>query len=131
MTEFYFLSLEQIHDLHRESLERYGGADGVRDAGLLDAAVAMPAAQFGGEYLHASLYDKAAAYLFHLCQNHPYRDGNKRTALAAALLFLDAHGRACTASVDQLEQLTLAVARSELDKPTIAAFFEQYTTPRT
>jgi len=125
-----FLTHDQIHELHRVSLERYGGADGVRDIGLLDAAINMPMAQFGGDFLHEDLFEMAAAYLFHICQNHPYRDGNKRTALAAALVFLHANGHACTATNDELEAVTLTVARGEADKPTLAAFFRERTTPR-
>jgi death-on-curing protein len=125
-----FPTLDQVHALHHQSLERYRGADGVRDAGLLDAAINMPMAQFGGAYLHEELFEMAAAYLFHICQNHPYRDGSKRTALAAALVFLHANGYDCTATNDELEAITLTVARGEADKPTIAAFFERRTTPR-
>ncbi len=124
-----FLTLEQVHALHRQSLERYGGADGLRDAGLLDAAINMPMAQFGGAFLHEDLFEMAAAYLFHLCQNHPYRDGKKRTALAAALVFLHANGYDCTATNDELEAITLTVARGEADKPTLAAFFRERTAP--
>ena len=70
-----------------DQVRRYGGTYGVRDPALLSSALAMPSATFEGKYLHKSLFDQAAAYAFHICQNHPFMDGNKRTALASALVF--------------------------------------------
>jgi len=76
----------------QDQVRRYGGTYGVRDPELLSSALAMPAATFEGRFLHRDLYQQAAAYAFHLCQNHPFVDGNKRTALAAALVFLSLNG---------------------------------------
>jgi len=83
-----FLSLDEILEIHAEQVERYGGSSGLRDAAGLESAVATPQATFGGEFLHASIPAMAAAYLFHICQNHPFIDGNKRTAANAAITFL-------------------------------------------
>jgi len=129
MAPLRFLDVRDVLALHEETIAIEGGMAGVRDHGLLDSAVAMPRAQFGGEYLHKNIFDMAAAYLFHIAGNHPFHDGNKRAALIACLTFLRENGHACTASVGQLEQLTLAVARSGLDKPTIAAFLQEHTQP--
>ena len=78
-----FLDLDFVLRIHLSLIERYGGEPGVRDIGLLHSAIAMPQASFGGEFLHEDLFEKAAAYLFHIVQNHPFMDGNKRTGAAA------------------------------------------------
>lgn len=84
MTEPIFLSFEDVIEIHRDQIVRYGGASGVRDIGLLQSAVLMPLAQFEGKFLHKDLFEMAAAYLFHLAKNHPFVDGNKRVGLVAA-----------------------------------------------
>lgn len=73
--ELVFLSLDEILEIHEQPIERYGGSQGLRDAAGLESAVATPQATFGGEFLHPSIPAMAAAYLFHLCQNHPFVDG--------------------------------------------------------
>jgi death-on-curing protein len=83
-----YLSLEDILALHQDQIEHYGGNRGIRDIGLLISAVEMPKATFEGQFLHEDLYEMAAAYLFHIVQNHPFIDGNKRTGLATAIAFL-------------------------------------------
>ena len=81
-----FLEMKHIGEILQDQLARYGGEYGIRDVGLTESAVATPHAQFGGELLHADPVAQAAAYLFHLCSNHPYLDGNKRVALASAMI---------------------------------------------
>ena len=83
-----FLNLAEVLEIHRDQIERYGGQAGIRDLGLLQSALAMPAAGFGGRYLHEDLLEMAAVYLFHIARNHPFVDGNKRTGAVAALVFL-------------------------------------------
>jgi death-on-curing protein len=83
-----FLDLEDVMELHAEALRRHGGTDGSRDAGLLESALAQPSASFGGQWAHGDLFAMAAAYAFHIAENQPVLDGNKRTALAAAIAFL-------------------------------------------
>ena len=92
MNEPDFLTVDDVLLLHEEQLEHYGGGTGVRDAALLDAAIGMPQQSFGGALVHEDLFAMAAAYAFHIAQNQPFIDGNKRTALAAALVFLDLNG---------------------------------------
>lgn len=87
-----FLSVEDVIRIHDEQIAAYGGAAGVRDRGLLESAVAMPRASFDEAYLHEDLAYMAAAYAFHIAQNQPFLDGNKRTGLVAALVFLDLNG---------------------------------------
>lgn len=85
MESIWFLDLDRALRMHRSLIEAYGGSDGLRDAGLLESALAMPQASFDGQYLHADLFEMAAAYLYHIVQNHPFVDGNKRTGAASRL----------------------------------------------
>jgi len=105
-----FLELEQVLRLHRSMIERYGGIDGTRDPGLLESALAMPRASFGGTFLHADLWEMAAAYLFHIVQNHPFLDGNKRTGAAAAIVFLSMNDVDVEEDEDGLVEITHATA---------------------
>ena len=86
-SKFEFLTVDDVLAIAADQVERYGGAFGVRDFGLLESAVSAPLATFGGEYLYRDLCEFASAYLFSLAKNHPFVDGNKRTATAAALVF--------------------------------------------
>ena len=117
-----FLTVEQVERVHRSMLEAYGGLDGLRDAGLLASAVAMPQATYDGEWLHADLFEMAAAYLFHLVKNHPYIDGNKRVGASCALIFLDLNGVKVEADEDGVVEITLRAATGSADKSDIAAF---------
>lgn len=119
-----FLTVEQVISIHRRMIERYGGDGAIRDVGLIDSAVVMPQQTFGGAYLHRTIGSMAAAYLFHLCANHGFVDGNKRTAAGAALVFLDANGYEVAFTIDELEQITLDVAGSVLHKERLTALFE-------
>lgn len=121
-----FLQVEDVLMLHSNQVDLYGGEHGVRDLGLLDSAVAQPRATFGGEFLHADLFDMAAAYMFHIVQNHPFLDGNKRTGLVAALAFLDLNDVDIEAPKGSLYDLTIAAATGQADKPQIAAFFRSH-----
>jgi len=111
-----FLDLDRLLRLPMSLFERYGGASGVRDMGLLYSAIAMPQAGFGGEFLHKGLFEMAAAYLFHIVQNHPFVDGNKRTGTGAAVIFLDLNGVEIDADEEGLVDLTLRVAQGEAGK---------------
>lgn len=122
-----FLTVEEVLYIHQRCIEEHGGSLELRDRGLLESAVAMPAAQFSGAYLHASPSAMAAAYLFHLCKNHPFVDGNKRIALAAAEVFLELNGFELSADDAAVEQLTLGVADSSISKEQATEFFQQHT----
>ena len=123
--KFLFLSIKQIDLLHLEVLKEFGGADGLRDRGLLESALEMPRATFDGKLLHKNLSAIAAAYLFHTCRNHPFIDGNKRVALGAALIFIEVNGGIIRASDDEFERLTLGVASSEINKDAVTIFFRR------
>ena len=120
-----FLTTEQVLVLHRQMVEHYGGAAGLRDRGVLDAAVAMPMATFEGKRLHRTIHDMAAAYLFHICQAHAFEDGNKRAATIAALVFLDVNGYDVDADADEFERLVVGIAAGELGKTDAARFFRK------
>lgn len=120
-----FLTLEEVLEIHRDEIERHGGTLGVREQGLLESAVAAPQSGFGGHYLHGDLYEMAAAYLFHLVQNHPFIDGNKRVGAATALVFLTMNGVETKMTNQALVDMVLTVAKGERDKPAIAEFFRK------
>ena len=124
-----FLTLDEIVAIHRDQIARYGGSEGVRDWGLLQSAVATPAASFGGRFLHPDLCEMEAAYLFHLVQNHPFIDGNKRVGTVAAYVFLALNNLTVTAGNDAYAELVLSVARGETPKSAVAEFFRANTTP--
>ena len=109
----------------QDQIRRYGGAYGVRDTDLLSSALAMPSASFEGIYLHKDLYEQAAAYAFHICQNHPFVDGNKRTALATALVFLDLNGIELNDPKEELYGLMMEVSSKGKAKAEIAAAFRR------
>ncbi len=119
-----FLTLDQVERVHAEMLAVYGGLDGVRDAGLLASAVAMPRTAYDGAFLHGDLFGMAAAYLFHLVKNHPFLDGNKRAGAACAVIFLAMNGVAVEADEDGLVDITLRAATGLADKEAIAAFLQ-------
>ena len=119
-----FLTLDEVLELHEDSIRLYGGTSGVRDVGLLQSALSMPAASFGGAFLHPDLPSMAAALLFHIVQNHPFLDGNKRTGLAAARVFLLTNGVRFDPPKREVEALVLAVADGSADKNAATAFFK-------
>ena len=121
-----FLSLGEVLEIHRDQIERYGGDPGIRDLGLLQSALAMPAAGFGGRYLHSDLFAMAAAYLFHIVQNHPFADGNKRTGAVAALVFLSLNDIEIDADEEEFESMVLSVAQGRSDKAAVTEFFRKY-----
>ncbi len=115
-----YLTPEQVLFLHARLIEETGGSHGVRDVGLLESAVARPQATFEGQDLYSNLYTKAAALMDSLIRNHPFVDGNKRTGIAAAALFLRQNGRRLTATNQELEAFTLHVAESRPELSEIA-----------
>ncbi|MGD8451020.1 MAG: type II toxin-antitoxin system death-on-curing family toxin [Phycisphaerae bacterium] len=116
-----FLARHTVLEIHDEQIAEHGGDPGLRDEGLLESALAQPQAQFGGEWLHRDVFEMAAAYVFHLTGNHPFVDGNKRTALGAALLFLAANGHRVIGEGTELADLVLEMIERRRDKSWIAA----------
>ncbi len=118
-----FLDLAHTLRLHRSLIEHYGGIPGIRDVGLLQSAISMPQASYGGNYLHRDIFEMAAAYLFHIVQNHPFLDGNKRTGAASAIVFLALNDIGIDNDEQGLVDLTLSVATGQSGKAEIAEFF--------
>jgi death-on-curing protein len=106
---------------------RYGGTSGIRDVDLLKSALAMPEATYGGEFLHAGIFEMAAAYLFHLVKNHPFVDGNKRVGAVSALIFLALNGYDVHAPEEDFAEMVLSVARGELGKADVAVFLRRWS----
>lgn len=127
MAEPRFLSIEDVFDIHADQIDRYGGSLGVRDVGLLQSAIGMPEAGFGDHYLHADLFEMAAAYLYHIVQNHPFIDGNKRTGAMAAFMFLKLNGLTLDADESVFESLVWRTAQGQSDKSAIAEFFRRHS----
>ena len=111
-------TVEAVKAIHREVLQAHGGSAGIRDEGLLDSAVAAPQATMMGKPMFKEPVEVAAAYLFYLCRNHPFIDGNKRTALATCLVFLSENEYLSQEKLDldAWEQLVLDVAASRIDR---------------
>lgn len=124
--EVTFLELDDVLEIHKDLIELCGGSYGIRDKGLLHSAVEMPKSGFGDEYFHKDLFEMASAYLFHLCKNHPFVDGNKRIALACADTFLKVNGIHLNVTGDILYNFVLEVAsENTITKENIADFFRK------
>lgn len=119
------MTLAEVLRFHRYQIHRFGGEAGVRDYSLLESAIAQPRVSYGGEYLHQDLYEMAAVYAFHICKNHPFLDGNKRTGLVSALVFLEING---ISLADPNEKLPAAIERmavNDLNKKEFAALLRK------
>lgn len=112
----FHLTVEIVREIHAEAISRFGGSDGLREVALLESAVSAPQASFGAKSPYRDLAEVGAAYLFYLCRNHPFVDGNKRTALGACLVFLRLNQVVPSPDGPAWEELTLDVAASRLDR---------------
>ncbi|HWQ93046.1 MAG TPA: type II toxin-antitoxin system death-on-curing family toxin [Clostridia bacterium] len=108
--------MEIVREIHAEAITRFGGSDGVRDSALLESAVAAPQASFGGSSPYRDLAEVAAAYLYYLCRNHPFIDGNKRAALGSCIVFLRLNGVEPKPDGPEWEELVMAIASGSLDR---------------
>jgi len=124
-----FLSLDEVLEIHEQQIQRYGGSSGIRDAAALESAIATPQAMFGGQYLHPTIPAMAAACLFHLCQNHAFIDGNKRTGANAAITFLLMNDWEPLFNEIELADLVLAVAAGQMTKADLTQTFESRCVP--
>lgn len=122
-----FLTLEQVLVIHEGQIERYGGSHGLRDLALLESAVFRPQTTFDGIDLYLSLFDKAAAFLHSLLLNHPFVDGNKRTAIASSLIFLELNRYRLSIGQKKLENFALSVENKKWDVEKISAWLKKYS----
>ncbi|MBU4194347.1 MAG: type II toxin-antitoxin system death-on-curing family toxin [Actinomycetia bacterium] len=120
-----FLELGEILLIHQDQLERYGGSPGLRDIGILQSATAMPRAGIADRYLHEDIFEMAAAYLYYIVRNHPFVDGNKRTGVVAAMVFLAMNDIKILVDEDELEVIVRSVAEGNTTKANVAAFFRE------
>lgn len=120
MKEVRFLSEAIVLAIHEDQVRLYGGSYGIRDANALDAALHMPQAQFGGEFLHTNIFHMSAAYGFHICQNHPFIDGNKRTAGMVMFTFLLFNNLEPTATELAYYETMMSVASGNMNKEQLA-----------
>ena len=125
MKSISFLTLAEVIEIHTDQIDRYGGSEGVREMNLLSSAVATPLASFSGSFLHADMYEMAGAYAFHICQNHPFVDGNKRTSLAAALVFLEINGISASDPAGELYHMMMSIASGKVGKTDLAKIFRK------
>jgi death on curing protein len=112
----FHLTVEIVREIHAEAIANFGGSDGLRDVALLESAVAAPQASIRGKSSYTALAEVAAAYLYYLCKNHPFIDGNKRTALGTCIVFLRLNGIEPKLDGPAWEELTMAVASSAIDR---------------
>jgi death-on-curing protein len=122
-----FLTLSEVLLILEDQIRNYGGIYGVRDRNLLSSAIYMPESSSDGKYLHETVPAMAAAYTFHICQNHPFIDGNKRVALASSLVFLDINGYELNCKNETLYNEVMDVAKGEIRKEELIKFYEKYS----
>ena len=126
MKDFYFLTMIDVINLHAKLIRDFGGLNGIRDQGLLESAVFQAQVVLFNEYVCVDIYEMAAAYCFHIIKNHAFVDGNKRTGIAAALLFLELNGVDIVTDIESLYTLAIGVASSVRSKKDIACQFREW-----
>ena len=124
-----FLTVEDVEALHAEQLSLHGGSAGVRDRAGLESAVATPQASFDGAYLHASVFEMASAYAYHIAENQPFVDGNKRAALNAALVFLGLNDWDVDDPQERLYDAMIGIAEGRVTKTNLAQLLEELAKP--
>jgi death-on-curing protein len=130
MNTIRFLTLSEVLLIYEDQIRRYGGLYGVRDLSLLSSAIYVPQASFESQFFHKTLPEMAAAYAYHICENHALMDGNKRVALATALVFLDINGYDFECSEEEIYQIIMDVANNKLNKAELTEKFIQYAKQR-
>jgi death-on-curing protein len=122
-----FLTLSEVLLILDNQIRNYGGIYGIRDIRLLSLAIYVPESSFGKQYLYETIPAMAAAYAFHICQNHPFIDGNKRVALASSLVFLDINGYEFDCENETLYNEIMDVAKGETKKENLVKFYEEHS----
>ena len=121
---FHFIPSELVPVIHADLIKRYGGSFGIRVCHLLESALAQPKMMFGGKFAHKTIYDKAAAYGFHLCRNHPFIDGNKRTAFVIMNMFLMKNGLEIYTSEQEVYSMMMKLADGRFSKTQLSALLK-------
>jgi death on curing protein len=123
----HFIPKEVVLTIHADLLQRYGGEPGIRDTGLLDSALAQPRMTFGSKYVHKTLFDKAAAYGFHVCKNHPFVDGNKRVAFVLMDIFLQKNGWEIESSEEDAFSMMMMLASGKFTKAQLSSWLKKHS----
>ena len=123
-----FLTVADVLNFHAYQIKYYGGLDGVRDRALLESALAVPQSGSGNRYFHKNIFEMAAAYTFHIIKNHPFLDGNKRTGMAAGIIFLERNGVTVNVSIEVLCSSAIQIATSALSKKELTTLFKAHAT---
>ncbi len=122
-----FIPVEPVLTIHADLLQRYGGQSGLRDRGLLDSALAQPRMTAGGKETHKTIFDKAAAYGYHVCNKHPFIDGNKRVAFVLMDVFLQKNGKEIVSSDEEAYTMMMSLASGKLSKAQLASWLKENT----
>jgi death-on-curing protein len=122
-----FIPEELVLTIHADLLQRYGGQPGLRDRGLLESALAQPRMTFSGKEVHKTVFDKAAAYGFHFCNNHPFIDGNKRVAFVLMDVFLQKNGWEIQATEEEAYSMMISLASGKLSKAQLSSWLKEHT----
>ena len=123
----HFIPKEVVLTIHADLLQRYGGEPGLRDVGLLESALAQPKMTFDGKYVHKTLFDKTAAYGFHVCKNHPFVDGNKRVAFVLMDIFLQKNGREIISPEEEVYKMMMNLASGKLTKVQLSSWLKEHS----
>lgn len=126
----HFIPDEIVLLIHRDTLRRNGGRPGIRDKNLLESALAQPKMTVGRRFVHRTVFDKAAAYGFHVCSNHPFVDGNKRVAFLLMVIFLDRNGWELKASEEEAYSTMIELASGKLAKSALSSWLKHHTSER-
>lgn len=125
MKKILFLSIISVKNIHEKQINQHGGTPGLRDKNLLDSAIHMPESGIGGQYFHSDIFQMAAAYAYHIIKGHPFVDGNKRTGMAAALVFLKINNVSIELTNFQIVSIGEEIASSKISKKEVAKIFQQ------
>jgi death on curing protein len=125
-----FIPAGMVLTIHADLLQRYGGEPGLRDPGLLESALAQPRMTAGGREIHKTLFDKAAAYGYHVCNNHPFMDGNKRVAFVLMDVFLQRNGWEIISSEEEAYTMMISLASGRLSKAQLGIWLKEHTARR-
>ena len=123
----HFVPEEIVFTIHTDLLQRYGGRAGIRDRNLLESAIAQPKVTVGGKYAHKTIFDKAAAYGFHVCMNHPFVDGNKRVAFALMDIFLQKNGWEIISQEEEAYSMMMSLASGKFTKTELSVWLKAHT----
>ncbi len=123
----HFIPEEFVLVIHADLLQRYGGSAGLSDRNRLKSALAQPKITVGGKYAHKTIFDKAAAYGFHICMNHPFVDGNKRVSFALMDIFLQKNGWEITSQEEEAYSLMMSLASGKLTKAALSSWLMDHT----